>query len=107
MTVTYVGTVGSVRFDEKDTKQVLTVSAAVNHRDSDATWIQTKIWGRRGAAIREHVKKGEDVFVSGRLEVQKRENDNGSVFELVCHADQFEFLGRREKRRTESEPDPE
>ncbi len=94
---TFVGRVGSVRYDQAQSGPVLTISVAVNHHDGTATWIQSKIWGPRAERLHKHVEKGETVMISGPLGIRSKELDEKTVVDVTCQVREFEFLGHRSK----------
>ena len=56
------------------------------------SWLTVGMWGKRGEALSRHLAKGQQVFVSGELEVrtyEKRDGGKGIAVEIRAH--QIEF----------------
>lgn len=85
-------------------KQVLNFSVAgKNGRDKDSapTWIRCAVWGARGAALANYLKKGTSVVVVGALSV--REHNGKTHHDLDVH--DVEMFGGKPSAR--QEPDDE
>lgn len=60
----------------------------------ETTFVDITCWGPSGDAIMRYMKKGEQIFVEGRLKFDKWESKEGqarSKLSVVC--DRFQFLG--------------
>jgi single stranded DNA-binding protein len=75
-----IGNVGSVgELHKAGNSNVCNFSVAVNGRDDQGpTWYQVAAFGPLGERCAQHLKKGEEVMVTGRLEA-KRYEKNGVV----------------------------
>ena len=52
-------------------------------------------WGNIGKIIAEHAKTGTEVFITGRLEQHRYEDDKGNTFyDVSIIVEQFDFGGR-------------
>ena len=79
---------------------------AINRRYKDghgelqeeATFVDITAWGRQAEVLQEYVRKGDPLFVEGRLRLDEWEAKDGSgkrrMLKVVCQS--FEFLARRE-----------
>lgn len=66
------------------------------------TWHNVKAFGRQAEVIGEHVKKGDLLFVEGRLDNWKAEAADGSVkYGTDLIVEHFEFAGGRSGRGEE------
>ena len=99
--LTIIGHVGSVRLNQTQSSQVLTVSIANNRRigeKSQTEWVSVKVWGERAAKLVDHIKPGQRLMARGRPQVALYAREDGSTgHELVCTASTVEFLGGRSK----------
>lgn len=104
--VTLVGNVGDTpRFHENgNSKGMVTFSIATNdyYKDSEGKEVKTTEWHRiiafnkRAEVIRDYVKKGDPLFVEGRLRLSSYEDKDGVKKEstdIIC--DNFLFLSTR------------
>lgn len=67
------------------------------------------VWGDRAASVLEKAKKGADVIVSGVLEPDNYEKDDGTKVERVqLNVDKVEYLGRfqRSEAKDSAKPQP-
>lgn len=90
------------RYTQNNTA-VCSFSLAINHRYKDQsgewvdkpTYIDCKIWGKRGEAFAKYHQKGSEAFVTGRLETEswqdKQSGQNRSKVVAVC--EEWEFVG--------------
>lgn len=82
------------------TAKVCNFSIAVNHRWKTesgekmerASFIDFKAWGKQGELIHQYVKKGDPIYVQGRMEQETWEKDGEKRSKLVCVVEQFQFL---------------
>lgn len=62
-------------------------------------FVDVAVWGRTGEVIAQYLKKGDPIFVSGRLEfstwVDKGTGTNRSKLSVV--AEKFQFVGKRDE----------
>jgi single-strand DNA-binding protein len=83
-------------------KAVVTASLATNKTYNDAsgnrqtktTWHNLKIWGKRGEAFAQYLKKGDEVLISkGSNETEQWEKDGQKKISHYVLVDEFEFCG--------------
>lgn len=78
-------------------KSVTTLSLALNGRgDNDTSWIDVVVWGNQADAAAQHLSKGREVGIVGRLQQRKwkaADGSNRSVVEVVAHS--WYFVGPR------------
>jgi single-strand DNA-binding protein len=98
-----------MRYVGSEAKPVTNMNVAVNRKWTDAngqpkeetTWFRTETWGPQAEAIHEHMAKGRQVYVEGRLKCDpetggpriyaKNDGMAGAAFEIVT--DNVRFLG--------------
>jgi len=87
--------------------QYLTLSMATNEKRKkhDGTyleiteWHKLKLWGDRAETLAKYVKKGDALFVEGRIEARKYTNKEGltvNTHEILVET--FRLIGKTEKR---------
>lgn len=79
-------------------QSVLNVSVANNtgYGDKQKTnWIRVALWGKRAeGSLKDYLKKGQDVFVSGELNVNEYTKQDGTKgFQLEVNADILDLVG--------------
>ena len=84
--LTAVGNLGR-NPEQKDAggSTVTEFSIAAKTGKDDSTWIKCSIWGKRGQAAMDYMKKGDQVAVSGSAKLvtfAKRDGTQGSKLEL-------------------------
>ncbi len=86
--------------------EICNVRIAVDRRGQDgAVYTDVKCFGKQALAVAEHKRKGDQVAVSGRLELDRWEAQDGSNrSRLYVVANRVEFL--RNKRRDEADDEP-
>lgn len=84
--------------------EICNARIAVDRRGQDgAVYVDVKCFGKQALAVAEHKRKGDQVAVSGRLELDQWEAQDGSKrSRLYVIAERVEFLGRRGQREEES-----
>ncbi|GAB4320062.1 MAG: single-stranded DNA-binding protein [Candidatus Zixiibacteriota bacterium] len=66
------------------------------NRQEDTQWHNVKMWGRRAEVLQQYVKKGDQLFVEGRIETRTYDDKDGNrkwFTEVVV--ENFEFFGSR------------
>jgi single-strand DNA-binding protein len=72
----------------------------------ETCFVDVSMWGRRGVALSEYLRKGEPVFIEGRLNFRQWENQDGQRrSKLSVVAENFEFLGGRGGGRSRDDDD--
>lgn len=111
----FIGRVGKdceVRYTQSETA-VANFSMAVNdvygsgdNKKESVTWINVVAWGKLGEICGEYVKKGMQLFVSGRLQTRSWEDRDGNKrFQTEIVAQTVQFLGGKgEKKERVEEP---
>lgn len=95
--------------------QVVNFSVAVNERWKDrngesqerTTWLRIVAFNGIGSACAEHLKKGDGVYVEGRLQIREyedKEHVERTSVEIV--ASKVRFLGRGNNAADEQRPVP-
>jgi len=66
----------------------------------ETTFVDVDMWGRRGEVIAQYLKKGDPIFIEGRLTYRQWEDKDGNKRnKLSVTAENFEFLGGRRGER--------
>ena len=72
----------------------------------ETTWHNIQCWGRLATIVTEHLNKGRLVYVQGRINISKWEDDDGNRREMHrIVADSVQFLDRASGERSELEPE--
>ncbi|MBV8781906.1 MAG: single-stranded DNA-binding protein [Phycisphaerae bacterium] len=82
---------------------VCSFSVATNHKwktssgeeREDVTFIDCTAWGKRGEVINQYLKKGNPIFIAGRLrqETWEDKNGGGKRSKHTVVVENFQFLG--------------
>lgn len=58
-------------------------------------WHRIKVWKKKAAIVRDHVKKGDAMYIEGKINYESWENENGKHYstEIVC--ENFLFLNAK------------
>jgi len=59
-----------------------------------ANFVDFSIFGKRAEALHKYVKKGDPLFVEGKLDYQQWEKDGQKRSKLKVIVENFEFLGK-------------
>jgi len=117
-----IGNLGSdpeVRYTQNQTP-VATFSVATSERWTDSEgnkqehteWHRVVSWGKLAEICGEHLKKGDKVFIEGKLRTRKWEDKDGNTrYTTEINARDLEMLGGREgadssASMSENEPPP-
>ncbi len=83
-------------------RQVCTFSVAVTRRwksdgqSKEATdWFNVEAWGRLGEICQQYLGKGRLVFVEGRLQIDRVEQDGDTRYYTKIVASQMQMLDRK------------
>lgn len=99
--VILIGRVGAdpdVKYTESGSV-IATLRLATNNRrnkdgsDQPPTWHTLKFFGRTAETVGEHVKKGREIAVEGRINNDSYEKDGQTKFFSEVVVDNFEFIG--------------
>lgn len=75
-----------------------------------ANFIDLSIFGKRAEALQKYVKKGDPLFVEGKLDYQQWEKDGQKRSKLKVIVQNFEFIGKsgggNQSAPTPSDPEP-
>ncbi len=73
-----------------------TVGGPGGEKREEVTFIDVDFWGRRGEVVAQYLKKGDPIFVEGRLTYRQWEDKEGNKRNKVSvTAENFEFIGGR------------
>jgi single-strand DNA-binding protein len=68
----------------------------------ETTFVDVDFWGKRGEVIAQYLKKGDPLFIEGRLNFRQWQDKEGNKrSKLSVTAENFEFLGGGKRERNE------
>jgi len=101
--VTLVGNVGDQpKINEKNDEIIMATfpfATSETYRDKDnnevttTQWHRIKVWGKKAEVIQKYVKKGDSLYIEGKIESNNWEDKDGNKHyntEIVCN--NFLFL---------------
>jgi single-strand DNA-binding protein len=97
----FIGRLGNdpeVRF-AKDGKAIANMSIAVSDKykgEEKTEWVRLVMFGKLAEVAGEYLKKGKEIYVSGKMQTQKWQDKEGNdkyTTEIVCF--QMQMLGGR------------
>jgi single-strand DNA-binding protein len=79
---------------------------ADGERHTETEWFNVVAWGSLAEICHEYLSKGQQVYIEGRLQTRKWEDDEGNKRSTVeIHAKEMIMLGRNKKKETSGEED--
>lgn len=97
ISITVSGRVGSDaelrRAGDSDVLSFRVASNDFRKREKVTDWVSVSLFGKRAAALAEHVTKGSAIVVRGRGFVREYDGKNGRAFSLEVDASDVELLG--------------
>lgn len=66
-------------------------------RKEETAWHRVQAFGKLAEIMGEYCKKGNPVYIEGRIKTRSYEKDGVKVYVTEIHADQMQLLGRAEK----------
>lgn len=85
-----------------------TFTTESGEKREEVTFVDIEAWARIAEVIGEHCKKGDPIFIDGRLKLEtwddKQSGQKRSKLKVVCES--FQFLNRRESGG-QQEPEPQ
>lgn len=86
----------------KTGKTITSLRMAYNEVNRDTLYINVDVWDKQGETCGRVLKKGSNIAVDGRLQVDNYENKDGvKVSKIFITADRVNFLPRFEKTNKE------
>ena len=88
-------------------------SLAVEQRNGKTRiteWVSLEVWGKSGAVLGQHARKGDSIFAAGEISLERWQGrDAQSKSKLKMRCDRWEFAGskRHESDRTTDPVDEE
>jgi single-strand DNA-binding protein len=83
-------------------KTITSLRMAYNEKNRDTLYINVDVWDKQGETCGRVLKKGSNIAVDGRLQVDNYENkDKVKVSKIFITADRVNFLPRFEKTNKE------
>lgn len=112
-----VGNLGSdPELKDVGSTQVCNFSVAVNEswkyksgdKKEHTEWFRCQAWGRRGEVIAEHLHKGSQVYIEGRLRTRKWEDKDGNNrYSTDVVVQDCQFLGKGKSGGGSPAPGPQ
>lgn len=92
----------------KTGKTITSLRMAYNEQNRDTLYINVDVWDKQGETCGRVLKKGSNIAVDGRLQVDNYENkDKVKVSKIFITADRVNFLPRFEKTTKDASEDGE
>ena len=74
---------------------------ADGERHTETEWFNVVAWGSLAEICHEYLTKGQQVYIEGRLQTRKWEDDEGNKRSTVeIHANEMIMLGKSKKKET-------
>ena len=78
------------------TNRTYTVGGPGGEKKEEVTFIDVDFWGKRGEVIAQYLKKGDPIFIEGRLNFRQWDDKDGNKrSKLSVTGENFEFVGGR------------
>jgi single-strand DNA-binding protein len=107
--VTLVGNVGEApRFNQLENKQAVahfSLATSEDYTDKEGKevkkteWHRITVWNKRAEVVKNHVKKGDTLYVEGKIQTSSYDDKEGVKrysTEIIC--DNFMFLSSRNEK---------
>ena len=79
---------------------------ADGERHTETEWFNVVAWGSLAEICHEYLSKGQQVYIEGRLQTRKWEDDEGNKRSTVeIHAKEMIMLGRNKKKESSGDED--
>ena len=79
---------------------------ADGERHNETEWFNVVAWGSLAEICHEYLSKGQQVYIEGRLQTRKWEDDEGNKRSTVeIHAKEMIMLGRNKKKESSGDED--
>ena len=88
--------------------KVVSFTIAVDRRDKNKNtdFIPCKAWGKTGELVEKYLKKGDQVGVTGFLEVRPYEKEGERRIAFSINVSIVDFIGSKQKTEPEEPPKP-
>jgi single-strand DNA-binding protein len=81
------------------TNRTYTVGGPGGEKREEVTFIDVDFWGKRGEVIAQYLKKGDPIFIEGRLSFRQWDDKEGNKrSKLSVTGETFEFVGGKRER---------
>lgn len=100
---------GDVETRDAGKTTVTNFSVAVNTGYGDrecTTWWRVSVWGKRGEAAQQYLKKGSAVIISGEPQNRKYDGKNGEAYSLEIGNADWSFAGGKSQAGQSREDAP-
>lgn len=75
-------------------------------KQESTEWVSVTAFDKLGEICGEYLKKGAQVFISGRLKTEKYENDGQTKYATKIIANRMQMLGAKQESEQEQRPAP-
>jgi single-strand DNA-binding protein len=80
---------------------VASTEKGYNGREDTTTWVRVSIWGKLGETLKEYLKKGQQVAVSGKVQLREyTDRDGNKRSSLELKANEVQLVGRRDQAQS-------
>ena len=85
----------------KESKAVCNFSIACNDSDEKVNFFDCQAWEKTAEIINEYCKKGNKILITGRINQQRWDDDNGGKHQKnVINIQSFEFMGGKKSENS-------
>lgn len=70
----------------------------------EVCFVDCRLFGKRAEVVQKYFKKGEPIFVEGRLQLDQWEKDGKKLSRIRIFVENFEFVGGKGKQDSISQP---
>lgn len=110
--VTILGTVGFVETKQAGDTPLLSMRLAVNERRKQGEewvdhveWVSATLFGKRAAALAPYIKKGDPLFIEGKIRTKTVEKDGKKTYFTGVAIDDIRLLGSKKEGSASSSDD--
>ncbi|MFS0489908.1 single-stranded DNA-binding protein [Leadbetterella byssophila] len=72
----------------------------------ETEWHRVEFWGGLAEIVDKYLKKGDSVYVEGKIKTEEYEKDGIKRYSTKIRATQMQMLGKRSESATPATPDP-
>ena len=75
-----------------------------NAKMEETEWHRISVWGKQAESCNKYLKKGRPIYVEGRIQTSKYEQDGVTKYSTEIIADTIQFLGGGESKGNDGPP---
>ena len=72
----------------------------------ETEWHRVEFWGNLAEIVDKYLKKGDSVYVEGKIKTEEYEKDGIKRYSTKIRATQMQMLGRKSESSAPAAPDP-